>query len=146
MRLPSLSSIRRTTEELPSPQAISLRQLQAGSWGWASFQMAIMTLLTLSNTWRANSCRLVLGMSLLSSNHNGDLGPRNCAFPNSSRVGGFQNIKSPDSAAQLDYRELENSVKLLFVVPTLVCAMTTIIPQVNSAPTSTPDALPPSAP
>src|SRR5260370_17221452 len=75
----------------------------------------------------------------------GDLGPRNCALPNSSRVGGFQNNKSVDSSEELDYRELENSVKLLFVVPSLVCAMTTIIAQVNSAPTTTADALPPSA-
>src|ERR1700676_4235364 len=96
MRLPSLSSIRRTTEELPSLQVISLRQLQAGSWGWASFQMAITMLLTLSNTWRANSCRLVLGMSLPSSNPNGDPGPKGCAFPNCCRAGGFQNINAAD--------------------------------------------------
>jgi len=88
MRLPSRSLIRRILEEPPSPQAISLRQLPAGSLGWGSFRMAITTLHTRSNTWRASSCRLGLGMSLLSSNPNGGPGPKSFAFPKSCRVGG----------------------------------------------------------
>jgi hypothetical protein len=88
------ASIRRTPEELRSPQAILLRQLPAGSLGRGSFRTAITTLRTRNNTWRASSCRLLSGTSLLSSNLNGDLGPRSYAFPNSSRVGGFQNINA----------------------------------------------------
>src|SRR5260221_12496531 len=54
------------------------------------------------------------------------------AFPS---VGGARAI--PDDP------ELENSMKLLCVVPTVVCAAATIAAQVMGAPTPTPDALTP---
>jgi hypothetical protein len=111
MLLHSLSSIRRTPAEPPSRPAISLRQLLAGSLEWGSFRMATTTLRTRSNTWRASSCRLGLGMSSLSSNPNGDPGPRNYAFPKSCRVGGSQNtapsvVVGYSSRQGLDMRQL----------------------------------------
>jgi hypothetical protein len=56
----------------------------------------------------------------------------------------FQSVVEPGPFSQpTDYPELENSMKSLWAVQTLICAMATVAAQVNSAPTATPDALTP---
>src|SRR5580704_10402731 len=119
----------------------------------------VRTVHTRNSTWRASSCRSGLEISLLSSNPNGDLGPKSFAFPKSCRVGGSGStnianlfwklgfhwqpqvsLRRPFGGRHTDYRELENGMKLSCVVLIMVCAMATIAAQVNSVQTATADA------